>query len=58
MSYGIVFMEPFDSSRHDEADKKWIASIGQDLATNQIHWYLKKVSSHQKLMRYPGTNCV
>jgi len=47
ISYGMDTVEVFDRSKHLEVDKVFWPSLDQDMAINQIDWYLKKVSRAQ-----------
>jgi hypothetical protein len=48
--YGMTFKEPFDESKHTEEDRReYDAANDMDLAWDQMHWYVKKVSrTHQE----------
>ncbi|KAI1326451.1 hypothetical protein F5Y16DRAFT_374825 [Xylariaceae sp. FL0255] len=41
-SYGIMFNEKFDASRHLETDKVWDEAVRGWRAERQIRWYLKR----------------
>ncbi|KAI1123685.1 hypothetical protein F5Y10DRAFT_285795 [Nemania abortiva] len=41
-SYGILFMEPFDPKKHELRDQCVHPATGRLMATNQIHWMLKR----------------
>ncbi|KAL4807449.1 hypothetical protein BDV18DRAFT_167977 [Aspergillus unguis] len=41
-SIGIVYHEPFDSSKHLEEDRFWYPDEGEYRASNQINWYLRR----------------
>jgi hypothetical protein len=45
LSYGVCFFETFDQRCHDPRDKTIYEPSGKDIASNQMHWYLKQVSS-------------
>jgi len=49
MSYGMDLVEPFDQSKHLEADKQFWKSLGRDMAINQVDWYLTKVSCYGEI---------
>jgi len=49
MSYGMDLVEPFDQSKHLEADKQFWPSLDRDMAINQVDWYLKKVSHYEEI---------
>ncbi|KAF2467960.1 uncharacterized protein BDR25DRAFT_266432 [Lindgomyces ingoldianus] len=40
--YGIVFKVPFDASKHPEEDRRFDQATNQDLAYNQMQWYVSK----------------
>ncbi|ORY19152.1 hypothetical protein BCR34DRAFT_609778 [Clohesyomyces aquaticus] len=40
--YGIVCKVPFDDSKHKEEDRKFDHATNQDLAYNQMQWYIGK----------------
>ncbi|KAF2113651.1 hypothetical protein BDV96DRAFT_647905 [Lophiotrema nucula] len=40
--YGIAYKVPFEASKHSEEDKKFDAATSQELAYNQMRWYVAK----------------
>lgn len=44
MSYGILYREFFDASKHLEADKIWSEEEHKYMADNQMKWFLKEVT--------------
>jgi hypothetical protein len=43
-SYGSLFKCLFVEGVHEEADKSWADVECQYMATNQVEWYLRRVS--------------
>jgi hypothetical protein len=44
-NYGITKFVDFDENKHLMEDRFTMDSVGRVVAVNQMHWYLKQVSS-------------
>jgi hypothetical protein len=50
MSIGTTFYDKYDPSVHSKDELEWNSDEGEDVATNQTRWYLKKACGFFKLI--------